>query len=35
VFHNPGWQAVEAHVWHTSGGSDHHPILARLAVVSS
>jgi vancomycin resistance protein VanJ len=35
VFHNDALQPVEAHVWPTSGGSDHRPLFARLALASS
>ncbi len=32
VFHSDSVQALEAYVWHTSGGSDHRPLLVRLAI---
>jgi endonuclease/exonuclease/phosphatase (EEP) superfamily protein YafD len=32
VFHSDHWQASEARVWPSSGGSDHRPVLARLAL---
>jgi len=35
IFHNEIVQAVEAHVWHTSGGSDHRPVLVYFAVDAS
>jgi vancomycin resistance protein VanJ len=34
IFHNSFFQALEAQVWPTSGGSDHRPLFARLALVS-
>ncbi len=33
VFHDPDWQALDAKVWPTAGGSDHHPVWARLALL--
>jgi len=33
IFHNRALVAVEARVWHTSGGSDHRPLFARLALI--
>ena len=35
VFHNDDFQAVEAHVWPSSGGSDHRPLYAVLALTSN
>jgi endonuclease/exonuclease/phosphatase family metal-dependent hydrolase len=32
VFHTAHLRAVEAKVWHTSGGSDHRPVYVRLVV---
>jgi vancomycin resistance protein VanJ len=32
VFHSPHFQAVEARVWPTSGGSDHRPLYVRVAL---
>jgi vancomycin resistance protein VanJ len=32
VFHSLDFQAIEARVWPTSGGSDHRPIFVRLAL---
>ncbi len=32
VFHNEGFQAVDAIVWSSSGGSDHRPLRATLAL---
>lgn len=32
VFHSRDFQAVEARVWPTSGGSDHRPLFVRLAL---
>jgi vancomycin resistance protein VanJ len=32
VFHSDHWQAIEARVWPSSGGSDHRPVLAHLAL---
>lgn len=32
IFHNRFFLPVEAHVWATSGGSDHRPIFAVLAI---
>jgi len=32
VFHNDHFSPVEAFVWPVSGGSDHHPVYARLAL---
>jgi endonuclease/exonuclease/phosphatase (EEP) superfamily protein YafD len=32
IFRSEHWQAVEARVWPSSGGSDHRPVLARLAL---
>jgi vancomycin resistance protein VanJ len=32
VFHNSALMARNAVVWHTSGGSDHRPVLVRLAL---
>lgn len=34
VFHNDAFQAVEARVWPSSGGSDHRPVYATLALMS-
>jgi endonuclease/exonuclease/phosphatase family metal-dependent hydrolase len=34
VFHDAAFQAVEARVWPTSGGSDHRPVLVRLVLKS-
>jgi endonuclease/exonuclease/phosphatase (EEP) superfamily protein YafD len=34
IFHNEGVQALEALVWPTSGGSDHRPVYARLALLT-
>lgn len=34
VFHDESFDSVEAKVWPTSGGSDHRPVLARLAFPS-
>lgn len=34
VFHSEQFQAVEARVWPTSGGSDHRPLLVRLALTA-
>lgn len=34
IFHNADFQAVEARVWSSSGGSDHRPLYATLALVS-
>ncbi len=33
VFVGDGWQPVSAQVWRESGGSDHRPMLARLALL--
>lgn len=33
IFHSRDIRAIEARVWPTSGGSDHRPVLARLAVL--
>jgi vancomycin resistance protein VanJ len=33
VFHNGDFQGIEARVWPTSGGSDHRPVFARLALL--
>jgi vancomycin resistance protein VanJ len=33
MFHDSAFQAVEARVWPESGGSDHRPLWARLALV--
>lgn len=33
VFHNDQIRALESHVWPTSGGSDHRPVLARLVLL--
>jgi vancomycin resistance protein VanJ len=35
VFHDVTFEAVDAHVWPTSGGSDHLPVLVSLARQSS
>ncbi len=35
VFHSEGLRAVEAHVWPTSGYSDHHPLFVQLAIVGN
>lgn len=35
IFHNSDLQALEARVWPTSGGSDHRPVFARLALVGA
>lgn len=32
IFHNETLQALEAHVWPSSGGSDHRPVFGRLAL---
>jgi vancomycin resistance protein VanJ len=32
IFHTDAFQALEANVWPESGGSDHHPVYARLAL---
>jgi vancomycin resistance protein VanJ len=32
IFHNDSFFPVEAHVWPTSGGSDHRPLFAELAL---
>ncbi len=32
IFHNDDFLPVEAFVWPDSGGSDHHPVYARLAL---
>ncbi len=34
VFHNEDWLPLEARVWPTTGGSDHHPVFVRLALRS-
>jgi len=34
IFHNDAIQALEARVWPTSGGSDHRPVFARLALLT-
>ncbi len=34
VFHDESFDSIEAKVWPTSGGSDHRPVLARLAFPS-
>lgn len=34
VFHTRDIMALEARVWPTSGGSDHHPVFVRLALLS-
>jgi vancomycin resistance protein VanJ len=34
VFHSRDLRAVDAEVWPTSGGSDHRPVLATLALVN-
>ena len=33
IFHNRYFLPIEAHVWPTSGGSDHRPVLATLALI--
>jgi len=35
VFHGDDFQALETHVWPSSGGSDHRPLYARLALVGN
>lgn len=32
VFYNAAFVPLDAHVWATSGGSDHHPVYARLVL---
>jgi endonuclease/exonuclease/phosphatase family metal-dependent hydrolase len=32
IFHDAAFEAVEARVWPTSGGSDHLPVFAALAL---
>lgn len=32
VFYSPHFQAINAKVWHESGGSDHRPILVQMAI---
>lgn len=32
IFYRQPFRAVETRVWHTSGGSDHYPVLATLAL---
>lgn len=32
IFHNRAMVTLSAQVWHTSGGSDHRPVIAELAV---
>lgn len=34
IFHNNHFLPIEAHVWPTSGGSDHRAVLATLALVN-
>jgi len=33
LFHNTSIQALDAHVWNSSGGSDHRPVFAEFAFV--
>jgi endonuclease/exonuclease/phosphatase (EEP) superfamily protein YafD len=35
IFHNAAFQALETHVWPVSGGSDHRPLFARLALIAA
>jgi vancomycin resistance protein VanJ len=35
IFHNKGVQPLEAQVWPDAAGSDHRPLYARLALVST
>jgi endonuclease/exonuclease/phosphatase (EEP) superfamily protein YafD len=35
VFHSEHFDSIEAYAWHTSGGSDHHPLFARLALAEN
>jgi vancomycin resistance protein VanJ len=32
IFYSQPFRAVETRVWHTSGGSDHYPVLATMAL---
>jgi endonuclease/exonuclease/phosphatase (EEP) superfamily protein YafD len=34
IFHSDSLIAMEALVWHTSGGSDHRPVYARFAFLN-
>jgi vancomycin resistance protein VanJ len=34
IFHNDDFEAIETRVWPSSGGSDHRPLAATLALVS-
>jgi endonuclease/exonuclease/phosphatase (EEP) superfamily protein YafD len=34
VFHDADWRAVDARVWDRTGGSDHYPVYARLALLA-
>jgi endonuclease/exonuclease/phosphatase family metal-dependent hydrolase len=33
VFHSPAFRSIAACVWPSSGGSDHRPVYARVAIV--
>ena len=35
VFHSEQFRAISARVWPTSGGSDHRPLYAELALVDT
>jgi vancomycin resistance protein VanJ len=34
IFHTAQFQAIQANVWPSSGGSDHHPVLVELALLA-
>lgn len=33
IFHDAGWQALDAHVWTQPTGSDHRPLIAQFAII--
>jgi endonuclease/exonuclease/phosphatase family metal-dependent hydrolase len=35
VFHDDHFRTLSAHVWQDSGGSDHLPVIASLALVEN